>query len=249
MISRKEVEAAWSLIRPHVRRTPVLELGPGSFRHRRPAGAEARGPARSVAPSRAEARSISCSPRRYRRPASSRRRAAITVPRLPMQHGRLATRPRSSCPPSPLRPRWRVCKATARSCTRSVRSMPRHGRRRRSVRRETGALIAPAYEDPVVFAGAGSVALEFAEQATFDTLLVAVGGGGLIAGCAAAIGDQDQDRGRRNRRHADAARGAEGQQAGRCRHLRHRRRCAGREPHRHAQLRDRPESSCASRSW
>ena len=31
MISRKEVEAAWSLIRPHVRRTPVLELGPGSF--------------------------------------------------------------------------------------------------------------------------------------------------------------------------------------------------------------------------
>jgi threonine dehydratase len=40
-----------------------------------------------------------------------------------------------------------------------------------------------------VFAGAGSVALEFAEQATFDTLLVAVGGGGLIAGCAAAIGE------------------------------------------------------------
>jgi threonine dehydratase len=40
----------------------------------------------------------------------------------------------------------------------------------------------------VVFAGAGSVALEFAEQAKFDTLLVAVGGGGLIAGCAAAIG-------------------------------------------------------------
>ena len=54
---------------------------------------------------------------------------------------------------------------------------------------ETGALTVPAYEDPVVFAGAGSVALEFAEQARFDTLLVAVGGGGLIAGCAAAIGE------------------------------------------------------------
>ncbi|TBR28878.1 MAG: pyridoxal-phosphate dependent enzyme, partial [Reyranella sp.] len=53
---------------------------------------------------------------------------------------------------------------------------------------ETGALIVPAYEDEVVFAGAGSVALEFAEQAEFDTLLIAVGGGGLIAGCAAAIG-------------------------------------------------------------
>ena len=55
---------------------------------------------------------------------------------------------------------------------------------------ETGALIVPAYEDEVVFAGAGSVALEFAEQARFDTLLVAVGGGGLIAGCAAAVGDR-----------------------------------------------------------
>jgi threonine dehydratase len=54
---------------------------------------------------------------------------------------------------------------------------------------ETGALMVPAYEDEVVFAGAGSVALEFAEQAKFDTLLVAVGGGGLIAGCAAAIGE------------------------------------------------------------
>ena len=53
---------------------------------------------------------------------------------------------------------------------------------------ETGALIVPAYEDPEVFAGAGSVALEFGEQAGFDTLLIAVGGGGLIAGCAAAIG-------------------------------------------------------------
>jgi threonine dehydratase len=53
---------------------------------------------------------------------------------------------------------------------------------------ETGALMVPAYEDEVVFAGAGSVALEFTEQAEFDTLLIAVGGGGLIAGCAAAIG-------------------------------------------------------------
>ena len=54
---------------------------------------------------------------------------------------------------------------------------------------ETGALAVPAYEDEVVFAGAGTVALEFAEQAQFDTLLVAVGGGGLIAGCASAIGE------------------------------------------------------------
>jgi threonine dehydratase len=64
--------------------------------------------------------------------------------------------------------------------------------REASVKRaaETGALMAHAYEDPVVFAGAGTVALEFAEQATFDTLLISVGGGGLIAGCCAALSDK-----------------------------------------------------------
>ena len=31
MIGRKDVEAAWSLIRPHVRRTPVIELPAGSL--------------------------------------------------------------------------------------------------------------------------------------------------------------------------------------------------------------------------
>ncbi|HEX2885883.1 threonine/serine dehydratase [Vineibacter terrae] len=49
---------------------------------------------------------------------------------------------------------------------------------------ETGALTVGAYDDPEVFVGAGTTALEFELQAAFDTLLVAVGGGGLIAGCA-----------------------------------------------------------------
>jgi hypothetical protein len=31
MIGRKDVEAAWGLIRPHVRRTPVIELPAGSL--------------------------------------------------------------------------------------------------------------------------------------------------------------------------------------------------------------------------
>ena len=31
MIGRNDVEAAWSLIRPHVRRTPALELAAGSL--------------------------------------------------------------------------------------------------------------------------------------------------------------------------------------------------------------------------
>jgi threonine dehydratase len=55
---------------------------------------------------------------------------------------------------------------------------------------ETGAMTVEAYDDPEVFAGAGTIAREFAEDAAFDTLLVAVGGGGLIAGCRAALDER-----------------------------------------------------------
>jgi threonine dehydratase len=49
----------------------------------------------------------------------------------------------------------------------------------------TGALWVPAYDDETVVAGAGTLARELEAQAELDTLLVAVGGGGLIGGCAA----------------------------------------------------------------
>ena len=49
------------------------------------------------------------------------------------------------------------------------------------------ALVHP-YDDPLVIAGAGTTALELVEQAgEIDLLLVPVGGGGLIAGCATAV--------------------------------------------------------------
>ncbi len=50
----------------------------------------------------------------------------------------------------------------------------------------TGALVVHAYEQQEVVAGQGTVGREFAAQAPdLDTVLVAVGGGGLIAGIAA----------------------------------------------------------------
>ncbi len=52
---------------------------------------------------------------------------------------------------------------------------------------ETGAVQVPAYDDADVIAGQGTIALEFINQAGFDTLLVAVGGGGLASGCALAL--------------------------------------------------------------
>ena len=53
----------------------------------------------------------------------------------------------------------------------------------------TGALQAHAYDQPEVVAGAGTLALEMEEQAGHlpDSLLVSVGGGGLIGGVAAWV--------------------------------------------------------------
>ncbi|WP_285778295.1 threonine/serine dehydratase [Microtetraspora sp. NBRC 13810] len=55
----------------------------------------------------------------------------------------------------------------------------------------TGALEVHAYDHPDVVAGQGTVGAELLEQAGgVDTILVAVGGGGLIAGVTAAVADK-----------------------------------------------------------
>lgn len=55
----------------------------------------------------------------------------------------------------------------------------------------TGALFCHAYDDPDMVAGNGTLGLELLEQIPdgFDTVLVAVGGGGLIAGVTAALSE------------------------------------------------------------
>jgi threonine dehydratase len=55
---------------------------------------------------------------------------------------------------------------------------------------DTGALFCHAYDEPAMVAGNGTLGLELQSQLDggFDTVLVAVGGGGLIAGVLAAIG-------------------------------------------------------------
>jgi threonine dehydratase len=53
---------------------------------------------------------------------------------------------------------------------------------------ESGAPLVHAYDQPEVAAGNGTLALELLEQVgPVDTVLVAVGGGGLMAGVAAAL--------------------------------------------------------------
>ena len=52
---------------------------------------------------------------------------------------------------------------------------------------ERGLVLVPPYEHPLIMAGQGTAALELHEDVPdLDLLLVPVGGGGLIAGCATA---------------------------------------------------------------
>ncbi len=57
---------------------------------------------------------------------------------------------------------------------------------------ERGAIVVPAFDDPLIVAGQGTVGLEIADQAkaagaALDLVIGPVGGGGLMAGCAVAI--------------------------------------------------------------
>jgi threonine dehydratase len=57
----------------------------------------------------------------------------------------------------------------------------------RALAAERGLAVIPPYDHPDVIAGQGTVALELIEDAgPLDVLVVCVGGGGLIAGCATA---------------------------------------------------------------
>jgi threonine dehydratase len=188
MISRSDVEAAWARIRPHVRRTPVIELPPGVFGGSTPLALKL------------ESLQLSGS---FKGRGAFHKLLASNVPKAGIiaasggNHGAAAAYAARA-----LGHKAEIFVPTIASPAKVAR-LKSYGAivhqvgavyadaRALSEKRvaETGALMVPAYDDPVVFAGAGSVALEFAEQAKFDTLLVAVGGGGLIAGCAVAVGD------------------------------------------------------------
>ncbi|MBU1947641.1 MAG: pyridoxal-phosphate dependent enzyme, partial [Candidatus Eisenbacteria bacterium] len=53
---------------------------------------------------------------------------------------------------------------------------------------ETGRVMLPPFDDERIMAGQGTVALEFLDQVSaLDAILVPIGGGGLISGCATVI--------------------------------------------------------------
>lgn len=57
----------------------------------------------------------------------------------------------------------------------------------RAIAEERGMTVIPPYDHPQIIAGQGTVALELLEQVdALDALVIPVGGGGLIGGCAVA---------------------------------------------------------------
>ena len=57
----------------------------------------------------------------------------------------------------------------------------------RKIAGETGATLVPPYDHPWIIAGQGTAALELIEEVPeLDSLIVCIGGGGLISGCSIA---------------------------------------------------------------
>jgi len=191
VISRTDVEAAWRLIASQVRRTPALELPAGGFGVTAPLALKleslqvsgsfkGRGAFHKLLASQVPAAGIIAA-------SGGNHGAAAAYAARALGHKAEIFVPTIASPAKVAR--LRSYGAIVHQIG-EVYAQARAASERRAA--ETGALAVAAYDDPVVFAGAGSVALEFAEQAAFDTLLVAVGGGGLIAGCAVAIGERSK---------------------------------------------------------
>ncbi len=187
MIDAKEVDEARRRIGPHVRRTPVLRLEAGALSGlevpvalklellQRTGSFKLRGATnRILCAALPAAGVVAASGGNHGAAVAAAARALGCVARVFV--------PRSSAPTKVARIRgygaevvvdgaaYADARAAAEACAR-----------------ETGALDIPAFDDPRVVAGQGTAALEVIEDVEIDTLLVAVGGGGLAAGCAAAL--------------------------------------------------------------
>ena len=187
MIGRSDVVAAWALIKSHVRRTPVIELPAGSLGIACPLAVKleqlqvsgsfkGRGAFHKLLSSKVPASGVIAA-------SGGNHGAAVAYAARALGHKAEIFVPTIASPAKVARLRSYGASVNQ---VGAVYAEARAASEKRAA--ETGALVVHAYEDPGVFAGAGSVALEFAEQSHLDTLLIAVGGGGLIAGCAAAVG-------------------------------------------------------------
>ncbi|MBE1533873.1 threonine/serine dehydratase [Actinomadura algeriensis] len=188
MIARPDVEAAAARIAGRVRRTPLLEIDPlvpagrmwlkleytqhtGSFK--------ARGAFNHILAARAEGRLPDAGV-----VAASGGNAGLAFAYAAAQEGV----PAEVFVPETA-PRVKVDRLRALGAT-VVRTGTRYAQAAEASRKraaDTGALFCHAYDQPEVCAGQGTLGLELLDQAEIDTVLLAVGGGGLMAGVATAL--------------------------------------------------------------
>ena len=183
-IGRADIDAANRRIRPYVRRTPVLELGPGAFdlRCRVTLKLELVQHTGSFKPRGAFNKILSSDVSDTGVIAASGGNfgSAVAFAAHMLGHRAEVFVPSNSPTVKADRIRNLGANVTIIEGWYDEALEASHGRAA-----ETGALVMHAYDQPEVVAGQGTLGLELAEQVPdADTVLVAIGGGGLIGGVA-----------------------------------------------------------------
>ncbi|MGI8334622.1 threonine/serine dehydratase [Actinomadura scrupuli] len=184
-IARAEIESASSRIAGHVRRTPTAEIEPGTLwfkleQLQHSGSFKARGAFNRIL-SAAEAGALPVSGV----VAASGGNAGLAVA---YAAGRLGVPAEVYVPETA--PQVKVRRLAALGATVVQVGSKYADAHEASLKRaaETGALLCHAYDQPEICAGQGTLGLELLEQTGgVDTVLIAVGGGGLMAGVAAAV--------------------------------------------------------------
>ncbi len=182
--TRADIEAARARIAPHVRRTPVLEVGPGAFGSDGPLALklELLQVTGSFKPRGAFNRMLTADVGPAGVVAASGGNFGLAVGHAARELGRHAeiVVPSSS-------PAAKIDKVRATGAEVQVVDgyYDEAAAVAAATHEETGAVRMHPYDQPAVVAGQGTIGAELDEQVpSIDTVLVAVGGGGLIAGIA-----------------------------------------------------------------
>src|SRR5262245_37535629 len=183
-ISRPDIEAANRRIGPHVRRTPVLDLGPGAFdlACRVTLKLELMQHTGSFKPRGAFNKILSSDVPDAGVIAASGGNFGLAVAFAARALGHRAEVFVPSNSPKVKADRIRALGADVSVVDGWYDEALEESRERAGA---TGALVMHAYDQPEVVAGQGTLGLELTEQVRdADTVLVAIGGGGLIGGVA-----------------------------------------------------------------
>jgi threonine dehydratase len=185
LIGRSDIEAANGRIRPYVRRTPVLELGPGAFdlACRVTLKLELTQHTGSFKPRGAFNKLLASGVPDSGVIAASGGHFGLAVAHAARTLGHRAEIFVPSSSPEVKAERIRALGAEVTVVDGYYDEALDASRGRAE---ESGALVMHAYDQPEVIAGQGTVGAELADQVPdADTVLVAIGGGGLIGGIGA----------------------------------------------------------------